>query len=71
MLLEFYEVILTTMNSKIIDVTGAELQKLRVNMRKLQAQNWELAKSNSQLLAVSFLQYYQFLSLCPAYIVLL
>lgn len=71
MLLEFYEVILTTMNSKIIEVTGAELQKLRVNMRKLQAQNWELAKSNSQLLAVSFLQYYQFLSLFPAYIVLL
>lgn len=38
--------------SKIIELSGAELQKLRVSVQKLQLQNWNLARSNSQMLAV-------------------
>jgi hypothetical protein len=39
-------------NSKVIEVNGAELQKLRVNCQKLQLQNWNLAQSNSHMLTV-------------------
>lgn len=39
-------------NSKVIEVSGAELQKLRVNCQKLQLQNWNLAQSNSHMLTV-------------------
>lgn len=38
--------------SKIIELSGAELQKMRVSLQKLQLQNWNLAQSNSQMLAV-------------------
>ncbi|KAL4556639.1 hypothetical protein LXL04_034793 [Taraxacum kok-saghyz] len=37
--------------SKIIDLSGNELHKLRVNLQKMQQQNLQLAKSNSQILA--------------------
>ncbi|POO01133.1 Shugoshin, C-terminal [Trema orientale] len=37
--------------NKIIELTGAELQKLRVGLQKLQLQNWNLAQSNSKMLA--------------------
>ncbi|XP_059430852.1 SHUGOSHIN 1-like [Corylus avellana] len=36
--------------NKVIEVSGAELQKLRVNCQKLQLQNWNLAQSNSHML---------------------
>ncbi|KAB1226783.1 Shugoshin-1 [Morella rubra] len=38
-------------NSKTIELNGAELQKLRVNLQKLQLQNWNLAQSNSHISA--------------------
>ncbi|XP_054816387.1 SHUGOSHIN 2 isoform X2 [Prosopis cineraria] len=37
--------------NKIIELTGAELQRLRTNIQKLQLQNWNLAQSNSHMLA--------------------
>ncbi|XP_042475897.1 SHUGOSHIN 1-like [Macadamia integrifolia] len=37
--------------NKIIELSGIELQKLRMTMQKLQQQNWHLAQSNSQMLA--------------------
>ncbi|KAM4084133.1 hypothetical protein ACJW30_08G110200 [Castanea mollissima] len=37
--------------NKIIELSGAELQKMRVSLQKLQLQNWNLAQSNSQMLA--------------------
>ncbi|XP_071930256.1 uncharacterized protein [Coffea arabica] len=36
--------------NKLIEVTGIELQKLKVNMQKMQIQNLQLAQSNSQML---------------------
>nr|XP_011459953.1 PREDICTED: shugoshin-1-like isoform X3 [Fragaria vesca subsp. vesca] len=42
---------LVTERNKIIELSGAELQKLRVGVQKLQLQNWNLARSNSQMLA--------------------
>ncbi|XP_050370092.1 SHUGOSHIN 2 isoform X5 [Argentina anserina] len=42
---------LVTERNKIIELSGAELQKLRVSVQKLQLQNWNLARSNSQMLA--------------------
>ncbi|KAF3454915.1 hypothetical protein FNV43_RR05363 [Rhamnella rubrinervis] len=36
--------------NKIIELSGEELQKLRVSLQKLQLQNWNLAHSNSQML---------------------
>ncbi|WVZ03826.1 hypothetical protein V8G54_024632 [Vigna mungo] len=37
--------------NKMIEVTGAELQRLRGDVKKLQLQNWNLAQSNSHMLA--------------------
>ncbi|KAK7855803.1 shugoshin 2 [Quercus suber] len=37
--------------NKIIELSGAELQKMRVSLQKLQMQNWNLAQSNSQMFA--------------------
>ncbi|XP_009783451.1 uncharacterized protein LOC107826517 isoform X2 [Nicotiana tabacum] len=37
--------------TKIIELTGAEIQKMRVNLQKMQQQNHQLAQSNSQMLA--------------------
>ncbi|CAI9302954.1 unnamed protein product [Lactuca saligna] len=37
--------------SRIIDLSGTELHKLRVTLQKMQQQNLQLAQSNSQLLA--------------------
>ncbi|KAF5447325.1 hypothetical protein F2P56_032884 [Juglans regia] len=37
--------------NKTIELSAAELQKLRVSLQKLQLQNWNLAQSNSQMLA--------------------
>ncbi|XP_062082177.1 shugoshin-1-like isoform X2 [Humulus lupulus] len=37
--------------NKIIELSGAELQKHRVGLQKLQLQNWNLAQSNSKMLA--------------------
>ncbi|KAJ6895175.1 hypothetical protein NC651_021614 [Populus alba x Populus x berolinensis] len=36
---------------KIIELSGNKLRDLRMNYQKLQAQNWNLAQSNSQMLA--------------------
>ncbi|XP_027348250.1 shugoshin-1 [Abrus precatorius] len=37
--------------NKMIEVSGAELQRLRGDIKKLQLQNWNLAQSNSHMLA--------------------
>ncbi|KAK2643458.1 hypothetical protein Ddye_025221 [Dipteronia dyeriana] len=37
--------------NKIIEFSGNELRDLRINLQKLQMQNWNLAQSNSQFLA--------------------
>ncbi|XP_011008007.1 PREDICTED: uncharacterized protein LOC105113507 [Populus euphratica] len=37
--------------NKIIELSGNKLRDLRMNYQKLQAQNWNLAQSNSQMLA--------------------
>ncbi|XP_028776238.1 shugoshin-1-like [Neltuma alba] len=37
--------------NKIIELTGSELQRLRTNIQKLQLQNWNLAQSNTHMLA--------------------
>ncbi|KAG2674171.1 hypothetical protein I3843_13G107600 [Carya illinoinensis] len=37
--------------NKTIELSAAELQKLRASLQKLQLQNWNLAQSNSQMLA--------------------
>lgn len=37
--------------NKIIELTGIELQKLRLNLQKLQLQNLQLAQANTQMLA--------------------
>ncbi|XP_015874505.3 shugoshin-1 isoform X1 [Ziziphus jujuba] len=37
--------------NKIIELSGEELQKMRASFQKLQLQNWNLAQSNSQMLA--------------------
>lgn len=37
--------------NKIIELSGAELQKMRGTLQKLQLQNWNLAQSNSKMLA--------------------
>lgn len=46
---------LNSVTSKIIEVTGIELQKLRISLLKLQEQNLQLAQANSQMSAVRFL----------------
>ncbi|OMO82867.1 hypothetical protein CCACVL1_11715 [Corchorus capsularis] len=43
--------------NKIIELSGTELQNLRICLQKLQLQNWNLAQSNSQMLAVKALQH--------------
>lgn len=48
-----YSLILV-LNSKIIEIAGVEIQKMRINLQKMQQQNREFAKSNSQMLAVCF-----------------
>ncbi|XP_060185740.1 shugoshin-1 [Lycium barbarum] len=37
--------------NKIIEITGLEVEKLRINMRKMQQQNQQLAQANSKMLA--------------------
>lgn len=37
--------------NKIIEIAGVEIQKMRINLQKMQQQNREFAKSNSQMLA--------------------
>ncbi|KAK7262251.1 hypothetical protein RJT34_29815 [Clitoria ternatea] len=37
--------------NKMVDVRGAELQRLRADVKKLQLQNWNLAQSNTHMLA--------------------
>ncbi|XP_030520845.1 SHUGOSHIN 1 isoform X3 [Rhodamnia argentea] len=37
--------------NKMIELSGAELQKLRISYQKIQLQNWNLAQTNSQMLA--------------------
>ncbi|XP_010558152.1 PREDICTED: shugoshin-1-like isoform X2 [Tarenaya hassleriana] len=37
--------------NKIIELSGIELQKLRINLQKMQEQNFQLAQANSQMLA--------------------
>lgn len=43
------------LSSKIIEITGFELQKLKVSLQKANQQNWQLAQANSHMLAVSYL----------------
>ncbi|KAL4591599.1 hypothetical protein LXL04_004568 [Taraxacum kok-saghyz] len=42
---------LITDKNKVIEVNGAELQKLRIVVQKTQLQNWNLAQSNSHMMA--------------------
>ncbi|KAD5508684.1 hypothetical protein E3N88_16387 [Mikania micrantha] len=42
-------------NSNIIEMNGVELQKLRIVVQKTQLQNWNLAQSNSHMMAVGTL----------------
>ncbi|XP_060169653.1 SHUGOSHIN 2 [Lycium barbarum] len=37
--------------NKIIELSGNELQKMRIHLQKMQLQNWNLAQSNSHMLA--------------------
>ncbi|CAM8964483.1 unnamed protein product [Rhodiola kirilowii] len=37
--------------NKLIELSGAELQKMRIHLQKLKLQNWTLAQSNSQMQA--------------------
>ncbi|KAK9124130.1 hypothetical protein Sjap_013732 [Stephania japonica] len=37
--------------NKIIELTGAELAKMKINLQKVQQQNWQLAQANSYMLA--------------------
>jgi hypothetical protein len=46
---------LVLVDSKIIELSGIELQKLRINLQKIQQQNLQLAQANSQMLAVPIL----------------
>ena len=46
---------LALVDSKIIEFSGIELQKLRINLQKMQQQNLQLAQANSQMLAVPIL----------------
>lgn len=38
--------------SKIIELSGVEFQKLRINLRNVQEKNLQLAQANSHMLAV-------------------
>ncbi|KAI7751399.1 hypothetical protein M8C21_028749 [Ambrosia artemisiifolia] len=42
---------LITEKNKVIEMNGIELQKVRVVLQKLQSQNWNLAQSNSHMMA--------------------
>lgn len=42
---------ITAEKNKIIEIAGVEIQKMRINLQKMQQQNHELALSNSQMLA--------------------
>ncbi|OIT35852.1 PREDICTED: shugoshin-1 [Nicotiana attenuata] len=37
--------------NKIIELSGIEIQKMRIHLQKMQLQNWNLAQSNSHMLA--------------------
>ncbi|CAN4119410.1 unnamed protein product [Withania somnifera] len=37
--------------NRIIELSGLDLQKMRIHLQKMQLQNWNLAQSNSQMLA--------------------
>lgn len=37
--------------NKVIEMNGIELQKLRINLQKMQMQNWNLAQANSVMIA--------------------
>ncbi|XP_061339925.1 SHUGOSHIN 2 [Gastrolobium bilobum] len=39
------------LNSKMIEKSGAEVHRMRADIKKLQLQNWNLAQSNSHMLA--------------------
>ncbi|KAB1219011.1 Shugoshin-1 [Morella rubra] len=43
--------------TKIIELSGIEIQKLRINLQKVQHQNLQLAQANSQMLALKALQH--------------
>ena len=43
---------LMLVDSKTIELSGKELQRLRLNLQKVQKQNLQLAQANSQMLAV-------------------
>ena len=38
--------------SKLVELSGIEIQKLRINLRSVQEKNLQLAQANSQMLAV-------------------
>lgn len=38
--------------SKIIELSGVEFQKLKINLRKVQENNLQLAQANTHMLAV-------------------
>lgn len=43
---------LALIGRKIIELSGIEIQKLRINLQKVQHQNLQLAQANSQMLMV-------------------
>ncbi|KAB5561743.1 hypothetical protein DKX38_006700 [Salix brachista] len=45
------------LRNKIIELNGHKLRDLRMNYQNLQLQNWNLAQSNSQMLALKALQH--------------
>ncbi|CAN4126593.1 unnamed protein product [Withania somnifera] len=46
--------------NKIIEITGVELEKLKIYVRKIQQQNQQLAQANSKMLAVCFPSFSKF-----------
>ncbi|GFS46094.1 hypothetical protein Acr_00g0100140 [Actinidia rufa] len=45
-----FEAFINMVDSKIVELSGIELQKLRVGLQKVQQQNLQLAQANSQML---------------------
>ncbi|XP_057471172.1 SHUGOSHIN 1-like [Actinidia eriantha] len=49
-ILSYFTFSLTLVDSKIIELSGIEFQKLRINLQKMQQQNSQLAQANNQML---------------------
>ena len=49
-----FEAVINMVDSKIVELSGIEFQKLGVGFQKVQQQNLQLAQANSQILVVCF-----------------